>query len=81
MVGLDDAGYQLAEKARVWLRVAIDENEIHRLYIRYGTEAERSTDYAMADWLLGGSDVLRFLKEAVSLTETYYGAVKGDRSI
>jgi hypothetical protein len=79
LVGFDEPGYQLLEKGRSWLRVAIDEHEIPRGYFQYATEARRLWEFSLCGWLLDGKHDVLSLKLAVDLREQYYRPQRPDK--
>ncbi len=80
LVGYDDPGYQLLEKAEQWLEAAIESNEQPRRYFEYGTEAIRLYDLALCRWLAHNAHDIDSLTQSINFRERYFDkATKSDR--
>ena len=73
VVGLNDAGVTLLEKARHWVESAITLGEIpNNHYSKYGSEAERLFRLARCRWLLYGKHDQESLDEGTRFSDLYY---------
>lgn len=80
LAGLEGPAMQLAKKAQDWLVHAIESDERPQRYFRYGTEAGRYYDLAMARWILNGANDWTSLDNSIELREKYLDTLmKPDR--
>jgi len=80
LVGYDDPGRRLLEKAERWLEVAIESNEQPQRYFADGTEAIRFYDLALCRWLAHDAHDVDSLKRSIEHRERYFDkATKIDR--
>ena len=77
IVGLFDIGRELVLKARCYLRMAIEEQEVSPRYLRGSSEALRLNDFAMCTWLIEERSDLPNLKEAVRWSEIWFADEPG----
>ena len=84
LVGLDEAGSQLLEKASIWLEEAIRHNEKGQRYSPNWSEANRYLDYAICRWLMNNEHSQDAYGSFLSYEERYLeGAPKAasDRKV
>jgi hypothetical protein len=72
LLGEFNCGVNLLEKARMFVRAAIEQNEIPVDYGRGGTEDFRLREFAQCNWFLDRQHDLEALKEAVKWREIWF---------
>lgn len=73
LVGLNEAGVTLLDKARHWIESAIALGEIpNNHYDKYGSEAERLFRLVCCRWLLYGMHDQKSLDEGTRFSDLYY---------